>query len=204
LVKEIRIYIEGGGDLKNQKTMLRQGFSIFFKPLIDNARNRKIRWNITMCGKRDAARRDFHNACNSHPDAFNLLLVDSEGPVDSAPKHHLNKRDGWSLELSEEHYHLMVQTMESWLIADIDALKQFYGKDFQESSIPPNNNVEQIPKNQLTKSLEKASQKTQKGKYHKIRHATKILQLLNEKTVQSKAPHYQRFFETVSSQINSN
>ncbi len=158
MVKEIRIYIEGGGDLKNQKTMLRQGFSNFFKPLIDKARTRKIKWNITMCGKRDAAHRDFHNACNSHPDAFNLLLVDSEEPVDATPMEHLNKRDGWSLGLSEEHYRLMVQTMESWLIADIDALKQFYGQGFQESAIPKNNNVEQIDKSELKKSLEKASQ----------------------------------------------
>ena len=157
-----------------------------------------------MCGKRDAAHRDFHNACNSHPDAFNLLLVDSEGPVNNTPKHHLNKRDGWSLELSEKHYHLMVQTMESWLIADVDALKQFYGQSFQKSSIPPNNNVEQIPKNQLTKSLEKASQNSQKGKYHKIRHAAKILKQLNAATVQSKALHCKRFFQTVSTLINSN
>lgn len=34
------------------------------------------------------------------------------------------------------------------LIADINALKKFYGQGFKEKSIPKNPNVEQIDKNQ--------------------------------------------------------
>ncbi len=33
MVKEIRIYIEGCGDSKNTKGLLRQGFSSFFNPI---------------------------------------------------------------------------------------------------------------------------------------------------------------------------
>lgn len=52
MVKEIRIYIEGGGEGKNTKQLLRGGFSIFFKELVLVARNKQIKWQIILCGRR--------------------------------------------------------------------------------------------------------------------------------------------------------
>ncbi|WP_242034189.1 hypothetical protein [Richelia sinica] len=65
MVKEIRIYIEGGGDSKDTKKWLRAGFSNLFKSLSDLARTHKIRWNIIICGTRNHALRDFKNALKS-------------------------------------------------------------------------------------------------------------------------------------------
>jgi len=84
--------------------------------------------------------------------------------------------------------------MEAWLIADIDTLKKFYGQGFKENSIPRNPNVEQIDKKQLEPSLKAATRQTSKGEYHKIRHASKLLGLLNVDKVRVAASHCDRIF----------
>ncbi|WP_442921424.1 DUF4276 family protein [Microcoleus sp. PH2017_28_MFU_U_A] len=126
MVKEVRIYIEGGGDGKNTKQLLRQGFSSFFKELVQVAQSKKIKWQIILCGSRNHAFRNFKNALEDHPNAFVILLVDSEAPVKQSPWEHLKSRDNWdSPGVDDTHCYLMVQAMEAWLIADIDTLKRF-------------------------------------------------------------------------------
>lgn len=73
MVKEVRIYVEGGGDGRNQKALIRQGFSKFLKTLVELARSEKIKWEIIICGSRNNAFRDFKNALQEHPEALNLL-----------------------------------------------------------------------------------------------------------------------------------
>jgi hypothetical protein len=191
MVKAIRIYIEGGGDGKNTKALIRQGFSQFFKSLGEVAKSKKIKWEIIICGSRNHTLRNFKNALKSHPDAFNVLLVDAEAPVTiTSPWGHLKFRDNWDkpLEIDDSHCHLMLQTMEAWLIADIETLKKFYGQDFKENIIPKNSNVETIDKDSLEPSLKTATRNTTKGEYHKINHAFKLLELLDVGKVR-KDPH---------------
>ncbi len=134
MVKEIRIYAEGGGNDAQTKTLLREGFNNFLKGLVAIARAKRIRWHIIACGSRNQAYSDFVTALQTHPDAFNVLLVDSEEPVSKSPWLHLQERDNWNAEqIGHEHCHLMVQTMEAWLIADLSALKRFYGQGFNEN-----------------------------------------------------------------------
>lgn len=59
MVKEIRIYIEGGGDGKNTKALIRQGFSSFLKEIVNIVKIKKIGWKIIICGSRNNAFRDF-------------------------------------------------------------------------------------------------------------------------------------------------
>jgi hypothetical protein len=92
--------------------------------------------------------------------------------------------------------------MESWFLADVDALKSFYGKEFKESAIPKNKNVEAIEKERVEKSLKTATVKTQKGEYHKIEHGTKILELINTKKVRDAALHCQKLFEAILEEIS--
>jgi hypothetical protein len=121
------------------------------------------------CGPRRAAFENFLIALDTHPYAFNVLLVDSEGPVNNGPREHLKSRDGWNLpDISAEHYHLMVQMMEAWLVADRDALSWFYGQRFNGNAIPRNPNVEQIGKQDLESALKEATRHTPKGAYHTI------------------------------------
>jgi hypothetical protein len=92
--------------------------------------------------------------------------------------------------------------MESWFIADVDALKEFYGQEFKVSAIPKNRmNVEAIEKEKVESSLKAATIKTQKEEYHKIKHGAKILELINPKKVRQAAPHCRRLFETITEAI---
>ena len=179
------------------KKAIRIGFSEFLKKLRQCAQKERIRWQIIVCGSRQNAFGDFKNALKANPNAFNVLLVDAEAPVNvnTTPCQHLKLRDNWDLpNIDDEHCHLMVQTMEAWLIADIETLKKFYGSRFKENVIPQNSEVEKIDKNQLEPSLKAATHKTQKGEYHKIQHASKLLALLDVDKIRRVAPHCDRLF----------
>jgi hypothetical protein len=199
MVKEIRIYIEGGGDDRDTKRQIRQGFSSFLKDLVQMARSKRIKWDIIVCGSRNNAFRSFQNALEDYPDAFNVLLVDSEAAVNQPFWEHLKSRDNWdSPGVDDTHCHLMVQAMEAWFIADIDTLKKFYGQGFRENSIPKNTTVEKIDKASLEPSLKAATRNTSKGEYQKIQHASKLLELLDVTKVRKAAPKCDRLFTTLS------
>ena len=198
MVKEIHIFIEGGGDGRNTKALIHQGFSSFFGCLVKTARKNKIKWKMTVCGSRNNAFRDFKIALKVNPNAFNVLLVYAEAAVYTTPCQHLKQRDNWDLpNIDDEHCQLMVQTMEAWLIADLETLKKFYGQGFKENSISKNTEVEKIDKKQLESSLKAATRRTKKGEYHKIQHTFKLLALLEVDKVRQVAPHCDRLFTTL-------
>lgn len=191
MVKEIRIYIEGGGDGKNTKALMKQGFRQFFQG---------FKLNITICGSRSNTFRDFKNALKSHPDAFNILLVDAEALVTiTSPWGHLKSRDNWDKPpgVDDSQCHLMVQLMETWFIADIETLKKFYGKNFQENAIPKTVKLETIDKQNVERSLKAATRNTSKGEYQKIKHASKLLELLDVVKVRQASPYCDILFTTL-------
>ena len=207
MVREVRIYIEGGGDRSHQKASMREGFSAFFAELKERARGQRIRWNLVMCDSRRNAYEDFQTARATHVDAFNILLVDSESPVSTrtSPWLHLRSQDRWGAGgATEEQCHLMVQTMEAWLIADVDALADFYGQRFQRSPIPNREDVEQIPKKDMVPVLTEASRPTQKGEYAKIKHGAGLLRRIHPDVVRAKAKHCERLFHTLEEKLGEN
>lgn len=198
--KEIRIYIEGGGDGKETKAKLRQGMHEFLQNIYTEARKARIKINLTTCGKRDAAFRDYCNALKTHPTAINVLLVDAEAAVMTSVLKHLGVRDpSWQQhaqfsDLDEAAIHLMVQVMETWLLADPDCLEQYYGQDFRVNALPLALNLETVDKNTVETALDRATGKTQKGKYHKINHGPVLLGRLNPAKVRDRCPHCDRFW----------
>jgi uncharacterized protein DUF4276 len=202
MVNEIRIYVEGGGDQSDSKAAIREGFNNFLRPLRDLARAYRTRWSLTACGGRTAAFEAFRRAVEDYPDSFLVLLVDSETPVVAGPWSHLRERDGWgSKDFAEENCHLMVQTVEAWLVADPDALARFYGQGFQRGSLPKRQNVEEIAKGDLNRALDRATSRTQKGRYHKISHCADLLGLLDQNRVRSRARHCDLLFTALEARI---
>jgi hypothetical protein len=200
----IRIYLEGGGQENASKRLIRNGFDAFLGPLRDLARAKQMQWAIIPCGPRNVAFENFEHALRDHPDAFNVLLIDSEEQVSSSGWEHLRQRDRWqTAHLPEENCHLMVQTIEAWLIADPDALADYYGQRFRRNALPKRDDVEAIPKDQLYKSLERATSDTQKGPYHKIRHCADLLSLLSRERVRQRARHCDLLFRTLEARIAS-
>ena len=129
-----------------------------------------------------------------------MLLVDAEEPVnETGPWQHLNNRDGWSRPdgATDDQCHLMVQIMESWFLADQDALKEFYGGDYQDDARPQNPHIEQIAKQDVLDGLRDASRNTQKGRYNKGAHSFEILAKLDPEKVMDVSPYAKRFIEAL-------
>ena len=128
----VAIYMEGGGDGGSTKAALRQGMDAMLKQLKQAAREKAMRWQLVCCGPRQEAFLRFRDAVRNGNDTVVVLLVDAEGPVEQEPRGHLLSRDGWNLNfLNDDAVHLMVQTMETWIVADPEALGEYYGQNFQ-------------------------------------------------------------------------
>jgi hypothetical protein len=110
---------------------------VFLTPLKDAVRAKSWRWGLVCSGGRNAAFDGFRNAVQNGDDAVVVLLVDAEAPVNGAASAHLQARDGWDLGFaSDQAVHLMVQTMEAWIVADPDALAAYYGQGFLKERPP--------------------------------------------------------------------
>ena len=200
-MKELWIFVEGGGG-KDSKDELRRAFSEFLKQPRQAARGRGVHWRIVMCGSRDATYKAFRNAVRDFRDELVFLLVDAEQAVSGTPREHLSARDPWDLSFADDgQCHLMAQVMESWFLADPDALAQFYGPQFGIKQIPPRKNVEEVPKSEVEAVLKSSTAKTSKGEYHKIRHGAPILESLDAGKVRSRAPHCDRLFQSLEEAI---
>jgi hypothetical protein len=198
---KLAIYIEGGGNTADQKAILRQGFEGLFREIRERARAKNLGPKLVLCGNRQDAFEAFRNACQYEPSDINILLVDSEGPVDRSASTFLKSRDTWDLVFANENQiHLMVQLMETWLLADEEALAKHYGQHFASNALPKGLDLEGVPKNTVESSLNKATARTSKGQYHKIRHASALLAAVDPKKVRDRCRHCERLF-TVALQL---
>jgi hypothetical protein len=198
----VAIYMEGGGDGKDSKAALRQGMDAFLTTLKDAARAKSWRWKLVCCGHRNAAFDGFHNALRNGEYAIIALFVDAEGPVGGSSRAHLQARDGWDLTgTSDERVHLMVQTMETWIIADPHALAAYYGQHSRANALPGSQNLENVTRAAIATALEQATRSTQKGPYHKIRHASDLLKRIAPQKVRQRCPSCGGMFATLGPAI---
>jgi hypothetical protein len=198
----VKVYVEGGGDKnKDLKAECRQGFSEFFKKL-------GVQPKIIACGGRSTAFNDFRKALKKlKNDEYCLLLVDSEAPVTTPSKWqhvYLRQGDNWQKpdNATEEQLHFMVECMEAWFMADKKSLANYYGKDFKESVLPQNSNIEDILKSSLLNSLENATKNTSKGKYSKGGHSFDILSQIDANKVIANSAYAKRLYEYLRISIN--
>ena len=190
--------MEGGGKDNATKAALRQGMDAFLQPLKEAARNKELSWKLACYGSRDETFKRFRDAVNNSDDAVNVLLVDAEGPVNQSARDHLQARDGWDLSfIGEDTVHLMVQMMETWIVADSAALSRYYGQGFRVNKLPKATDLETVPKTTVERSLDEATKDTQKGRYHKIRHASDLLKRVEAEKVKARCCHCQRLFDEI-------
>ena len=191
----MKVYVEGGGSTRQQQAKLRRAFSQF----IEQAGLTGTMPRVIACGSRSVAFNDFETG-HKETGAIAILLVDSEGPVTAdTPWQHLQDRDGWDrpLDTETDQCHLMVQVMESWFVADREALAGFYGSDFRSNAIPQWPKIEEVPKGDVLSKLRQATSSTRKGSYRKGRHGFEILGRLDPNKVMNAAPHAKRFVDSL-------
>jgi hypothetical protein len=173
---EIRIYFEGN-------KALRSGFEIFFAELRLAAR--EAHSTIELIAARDGPH-EYRKATRSHPQAWNILLQDSEGPL---PAQH-EKDTFW-----------MVELMEAWFLADGAALADYYRDGFRPNAIGDTLDVERIPRVEVMNRLRRATSDTSKGRYDKVKHAPFLLEKLDSHKVQARAGHCRQLFEAVMAKL---
>ncbi len=178
MVTELRIYFEGDNGLK-------PGFHRFLREIVEVARNRRCRFRLVEANGTPV--QDFHDALKTHRDAWNVLLLDSEDPLEAE----VRKR---SLESCDtESIFWMVRVMESWFLADLDALETYNG-----NRVHGNPSVEEIPKEDVLQRLKRVSN----GKYHKVKHGAKLLELIDPSKVRKAAPNCERMFRVILAKLS--
>ena len=200
----VAIYMEGGGSGANTRAALRQGMDTLLGSLKQATRNKRMRWKLVCCGPRNEAFRRFRNVAGNREADILLLLVDAEGPVATGPCEHLQAQDDWDMTgVDAQSVHLMAQTMEAWIVADADALSRYYGQGFNAGALPGAADLESVAKPDIERSLLRATERTGKGRYKKIAHASDLLQRIDAEEVKARCPYCQRLFDELRQLIDA-
>jgi hypothetical protein len=182
MVKEIRIYFEGDD-------ALRPGFRSFLSQIAEAAKLRRCKFNLIAANGTPVL--DYQDAIATHPDAWNVLLLDSEEAITGPLPDFCRKKR--LPDLSDSVF-WMVQIMESWFLADPESLKKYYGDGFRENALDGDPRVEKIPKADVLLRLKAATRATKKKEYHKTAHAPDLLARIKPDLVKAAAPHSTRLF----------
>ena len=202
----INIFMEGGGDSMATRAALRQGMDTFLQPLKQTARDRGWYWKLVCRGPRGEAFRAFCDAMSDSDDTVLALLVDAEGPVRGSVRCHLadKDKDGWDLSaVPEDHIHLMVQAMEAWFVADPTSIAEYYGQGFRKDALSSAQNLEGVTTYNLKHWLRAATRHSSKGDYHKTRHASDLLKLIDPERVAAHCRHCKRLFDVLGDVIGT-
>ena len=166
---------------------------------------------VVACGSRNAAFDRFRTDLRSTGDDYPLLLVDSEEPVADANQpganssgawEHLDECDGWTRPAGagNDQAQLMVTTMETWLLADRQALAAYFS-GMNASALPPDIELENRRKEDVLRALEDAARPSSKGAYVKGRDSFALLAQVDPAALRSRLPHFRRFTETLEAHL---
>ena len=198
-VVRVSIYIEGGGTSNSLGRTFRSAWGDFFasagfagkQPAIKRGGGRRQTFDSFV----EAARK-------AGPDELPILLVDSEGPVPDGQStwQYLQDKDSWRQPAGtdEDSAYLMVQAMEAWLLADREAVRDYFGQGFNESRLPRLTDPELIAKGDLESSLRAASAGCRR-QYDKGAVSFEILGRVNAAAVASRCRHAKALFDYLRS-----
>lgn len=201
---KVKIFIEGGGKDRFLKKSLKEGFHKLFEKTGELKNNPMI----ISGGDRNRTFKYFKNAIASKSeDEIPILLVDSEEPLEAYGKeldsssiwNHLKKRDNWQKpqEANNDQVALMATCMESWLVTDRKALKDFFGQHLLESRLPSlDQSLEKRNRHEIQDSLVKATEACGfDRKYKKGERSFKLLSYVDPKEIKKFCPQFNRFIE---------
>jgi hypothetical protein len=190
----VRVYVEGGGTSRGEQATLRESFTKLLGAVVGDLSKPKL----IAAGGRGNTFDEFRAALRMHPDALCILLVDSEGPVKQRanPWSHVRDRRGdqWKRPdtTTDEQLHLMVETMETWIVADSDALVQQYGPKVDLDALP-STNLETISKQDVLQKIARALRNT--GKQYTKSAGWVLIGRVNPSRVEAACSHACRFFD---------
>ena len=195
------LYIEGGGDNRRQSAQFREGWTKFFAMAGLGGRMPKV----VRGGSRQQTFDQFAaDIVERRPDVIPLLLVDSEDSVrpDHSVWQHLKARkdDHWDRPIGagDDDAFLMVQVMETWFLADRDALRTYFGAQFVESALKQWPELEAVSKKTVFDALDKATAQCQK-RYAKGKISFELLARVDPTRVEAACPHAKALLDRLES-----
>jgi hypothetical protein len=193
----VRILVEGGGDAASLKAECRRAFSELLKKAGFAGKMPSVRAEGGRADAFDAFRVTHAQVADGE---FIILLVDSEEiPATDDPWLHLKSRDDWDKPAgaTDDQAHLMVVSMETWLIADAGAFAAYFGKGVRTGKLP-SARIEAVSKHDVLTAINAATATaTPKGKYGKARDSFKLLSQVAPAKLQANCAWARRFFEAV-------
>ena len=153
-----KIYIEGGGNSKEGRIRCREGFRKLFESCGFKGRMP----STAAYGSRNETYDRFKSAIAGSSKAdYIALLVDSEDPVKDSHKvwEHLKWRDNWERPQGTDDNQALLMTtcMETWIVADHNALGKHFGQHLQQSALPHLDNLESRPRGDVQQKLMQAT-----------------------------------------------
>ena len=191
------LYIEGGGNSKEEKIRCREAFASLLKS--QGFRGRMPR--LTACGGRGATFDDFQTAhATAKPGHFVGLLIDCEDPL-AMPEdpqqqrtwEHLRQRDGWATPngATDQQVLFMTTCMETWIAADLATLRTHYGQGLNENQLPSTDQLESRHRHAVQDALQNASSNCSNA-YRKGKRSYEVLAKLNPAVLASLLPSFAR------------
>ena len=193
---KIKLYIEGGGRGSSLDPIFREGWISFF----GKAGVKRGIMTVVRGGSRNATFDVYQTAVRTkRPNELPLLLVDSEDLVSegAAEWAHLTARDGWVRppNVGDNDAFLMVCCMETWLLADREALKRFFHDCWRDNALPQWPDLEAISKEMVFEKLALATAGCGKKAYAKGKRSFEILKVIDPAIVEAKCPGAKRLLD---------
>jgi len=190
------IYVEGGGDSKELRIRCRAGF----RKLIEKCGFSGRMPHLTACGGRDAVYDDFRigNTQKGSND-YVAMWIDSEEPminIDRAWDHlqRVTTVTPWTKpeRASDDQVLFMTTCMETWIVADLNVLKDYYGSKLQKSTLAPLlPELEKRTRDEVQEKLKYATRNCSNA-YRKGRRSFDVLGKLKPDTLKDNLPSFAR------------
>ena len=152
------MFIEGTSDIKNGN--LREGF----RKLLEQ----KVKGNMPRISMGEGKNQTIDKFL--HTDHAKLLC-----DLDNPPEHIEDDLQKYELLNSRNSVFYMIQEMEAWFLSQPDVLDKFYCEEVSRRI--PKKQAEHIA--EPDRELQNITQKSRKGKYHKVKHGAQLLQMLD-------------------------
>lgn len=193
------VYIEGGGNGDQRlERLFRRSWARFFEAAGLAGRMGRMP-RIVRGGSRNRTFGLFARAiADRTEERLPVLVVDSETTVaaESSAWRHLNARDGWDQPhgARNDQVFLMVQLMETWLVADRNTLRAYFGVSFREKALPQWPALEDVAKRDILDALERATARCAKP-YSKGCVSFELLARTDPARVENACPHAKKLLD---------
>lgn len=195
----VRIFIEGGGSGETPDKDFRQAWTHFFESAGLVERMPRV---VRGEGRQQTLDK-FRTALQSQRrNEVVILLVDSEGQVAAGHSawQHLRHQDNWEQPqgAADDSAYLMVQVMETWFLADREALRGFFGPQLNENHFREWPMLEEVHKDSALNALGRATSNCQKP-YRKGKVSFELLGQIDPQRVAAACPHAKQLLDYLRS-----